>query len=309
MDVLRLDLGSRPGRLGRAVATIGNFDGLHVGHRKIIGEAVAAAARRGERSVVVTFDPHPVKVLHPEAGFRCLKTLDQRLHDLAGMGVGAVAIVRFDRTLSRATPRAFVECILARALAVSEVLIGRSFRFGRGRAGDVALLRALGRELGFTTRAVRPVTRGGRPVSSSRIRTALFAGDVSEAARLLGARFRVEGTIVRGAGRGTRSVFPTANLQSANECLPAPGVYATRAELGGRTYAAASFLGQPATFGERRSVFESHLLDFDGGDLYGEDLAVEFVRRLRGQVKFPSAAALKAQIAHDLDRARKIARL
>lgn len=309
MRVVRLHLGSRPLRLGRPIITIGNFDGVHLGHQKIIRHARAAADVRAEPLVVVSFDPHPVKVLAPDAGFRCLKSLEQRLRDLEALGVDAVALLRFDDSLRLATPEQFATSVLARSLAASAVLVGPAFRFGHGRAGDFATLETLGRELGFETHAVPPLRRGGAPVSSTRIRHAVREGDVALAARLLGRPLTVEGRVVHGRGRGRAIGMPTANLAARNELLPAPGVYATRVLLDDSAWRGATFIGEPLTFGQRDSVFETHILDLPDRSLYGRELAVEMIARLRGPVRFRSPADLVAAIRHDLDSVRRRVRL
>ena len=309
MRVLRLHLGSRPLRLGRPVITIGNFDGVHLGHQKIIRRAKAVALARDENLAVISFDPHPVKVLAPDAGFRCISSLEQKLRDLAALGVDVVALLRFDEALRRATPEEFATSVIAHSLAAGAVLVGPTFRFGHGRAGNFTRLEALGRTLGFDTRAVPPLRRGGAPVSSTRVRDAIVAGDVALATKLLGRPLTVEGAVVRGRGRGRAIGMPTANLASQNELLPAPGVYASRVSLDGTAWRGATFIGEPLTFGQRETVFETHILDFPDRDLYGSRLAVSMVARLRGPVKFGSPAELVAAIRQDLLRARRLVRL
>ena len=280
MQVFSIDRSSPPLGLGRPVATIGNFDGLHVGHRAVIAQVLARARAAGERSLVVTFEPHPVKVLHPGAAFCRLKTLAQRIQGLEALGVDQVAVVRFDLELARLAPEVFAESVLVRTLALGELWVGPGFRFGHERAGDFARLESIGAARGFATRPAEPVLDQGRPVSSTRIREALCQGAIEDAARLLGEAYPVEGVVVRGHGRGRTLGFPTANLVPDNECLPAEGVYATRVRVRGEERPGATFLGAPATFGENEAVFETHLPGWGGGDLYGERLLVRFLRRL-----------------------------
>jgi riboflavin kinase/FMN adenylyltransferase len=285
------------------VAAIGNFDGVHLGHQAVLAETLSRARKASVRAVAITFDPHPVKVLHPGAAFACLETLPQRLRSLERTGIDDVVVARFDAALAATEARDFVESLLVGTVGIGALLVGRSFRFGRGRAGDTKLLAALGAERGFVPVTVEAVELEGAPVSSTRVRQALAAGEVELAARLLGRSFAVEGSVVSGAGRGKALGFPTANLRTDNECWPAPGVYATRARVASRELRAATFIGEALTFDVREAAIETHLIGYAGPELYGAKLTLEFRRRLRGPRKFADAEALKAQIAADLRQA------
>jgi riboflavin kinase/FMN adenylyltransferase len=300
MELVRIDHTRTLVRPAPALA-IGNFDGVHLGHQALVRAAVQDARTRAGCTMVLTFDPHPVRVLAPERAPRALLTLEQRAELLGGLGVDTVAVLGFDATVAALAPEAFVREILVRGLQAKSVVVGERFRFGRGRAGDVALLQRLGEECGFRLLALPVLLQDGAPVSSSRIRDVLLAGDVQAAARLLGRPFFVDGTVVKGDGRGRQIGIPTANLETPNECLPAPGVYAGFAHVakGGARWASAINLGLRPTFAGSGLRLEAHLLGFEG-ELHGKELRLEFVRRLREERRFPSAAALVEQIRRDV---------
>lgn len=305
MEIERLEDLSPRAWLRPAVA-VGNFDGVHRGHRALVASAVADARSRGGTAVALTFDPHPSRVLAPERAPLSLTTLEQKAELLAGLGVDVLAVIPFDWELSREEPERFAEVVLGRALGARLVAVGTSFRFGRGRAGDPALLASLGARLGFVTRIVEPVHHEGAPISSSRVREALARGAVEAAAAMLGRAHCVDGLVVRGDERGRGLGFPTANVESRNEIVACSGVYACWAE--GRAgfparHAAVVNIGHRPTFGGRPLGIEVHLLGFSG-DLYGRELRVSFVRRLREERRFPSPAALVEQIEKDAAEAR-----
>ncbi len=289
-----------------ASVTVGNFDGVHRGHQALVREAVAGARAASGTSVVLTFDPHPSQVLSPDRAPASLMTLDQKAEILSGLGVDRVAVLPFTRELSEQEPEAFAREVLAVALGARLVVVGSNFRFGRGRAGDVTRLLALGRSLGFAVRAVEPVWHEGAPISSSRVREALARGAVASARDLLGRDFFVDGRVVRGDGRGRTIGIPTANLEALNEIRPRAGVYAARVRTPeGMARPAVVNIGRRPTYDGDTFTFEAHLLDFTG-DLYGSHLRVAFVERLRDERKFADSEALVAQIQADIARARPI---
>ena len=310
--------GEIPVGFGPSVVAIGKFDGVHSGHRAVIDRARVAAAETGARVVAVTFDRNPLSLLRPEACPEPLASLSQNLDRLADAGVDATLVLRFDEALAALEPRAFVEHVLVDALGVSDVLVGDDFRFGRRGAGDPALLAELGRAYGFTVEVVGDVEGGGRRVSSTWIRHLLSAGDVEDAARLLGRPHALEGEVVHGLQRGRELGFPTANLSpDAEGFVPADGVYAgwlvdhgtgaTRGDTAVTTtrYPAAISVGTNPTFDDVpvRQV-EAYALDQTGLDLYGHRVDVEFTHRIRGMVAFEGVDALIAQMTDDVARVR-----
>jgi riboflavin kinase / FMN adenylyltransferase len=302
MEQVRLDTLS-PQAWPAASVTVGNFDGVHRGHQALVHEAVAGARAASGTSVVLTFDPHPSRVLSPDRAPASLMTLHQKAEVLAGLGVDRMAVLPFTRELSEQEPEAFARDVLAVCLGARLVVVGRNFRFGRGRGGDVPRLEILGRSLGFAVRAVDPVWHEGGPISSSRVREALARGAVASARDLLGRDFFVDGTVVRGDGRGRTIGVPTANLETPNEIRPRAGVYAGRVRTpDGVTRPAAVNIGRRPTYAQDTFTIEAHILGFDG-DLYGASLRVAFVERLRDERKFPDTEALVAQIRADIAQA------
>ena len=285
--------------------SVGNFDGLHLGHQKILASLVDEARTKGLRAVVITFDPHPVKVLRPVAAPALIETLAQRLAGLEQIGIDAALVLQFDAALANVSPEDFVERILVDAMHAKRVLVGANFRFGHKHAGDVRLLEKTGVTKGFAVQMVDPVQVDGAVVSSTRVRQAIAAGDVRHATRLLGRPFALTGQIRRGDGRGSKVVFPTLNLVPEQELLPANGVYATQTKLRGLKYDSVTNVGARPTFNGKDSTVESHLLNFND-ELASGRLEVEFIERLRAEQKFQSAAELKAQIGRDIDAARQI---
>ncbi len=280
------------------VATVGNYDGVHLGHQAILRALVAEARRRRLPALVVSFEPHPLAVLAPERKPALLQTPRQKLEALEAAGADAVLIQRFDRSLAACSAEGFIREVLGARLRLAALFVGENFRFGRGQEGDVSLLRRLGEALGFAVHAVRAVTVDGERVSSTRIREAVRAGRVREAARLLGRPFAVEGSVVPGAGRGGPLGFPTANLEADNELLPARGVYITEALALAARYGSVTNVGVRPTFGGSSLVVEAHLLGFEG-HLSGERMELRFLERLRDERRFASPAELADQIARD----------
>ena len=297
-------LESYPPDAGPTAVALGVFDGIHLGHRAILGRAVELADARGLEGVACTFDPHPMEVLQPGRAPLPLTTLADRLALIGETGITTTVVIAFTREVAGMEPEAFVERALLGVLRAREVVVGFNHRFGRGARGDARLLEALGPRLGLGVHVVPPTTVDGVGVSSSEIRAALARGDLPRAARLLGRDYTVGGEVVHGAGRGQSLGFPTANIR-AELPLPLPaGVYVGRADIGSAVYPAVVNIGVRPTFGDSTSAVEAHLLDFSG-DLYGRRIRLTFVRRLREERKFPSVEALRAQIAADVASARE----
>lgn len=292
------ELGFAAGR--PLVATVGNFDGLHRGHQAIMARIVGRAKEWGGLSAAVTFDPHPRRLLDPGRAPRVMLTRFQKLALLEGCGLDAVAVLPFDMALAAMPAEEFAREILAARLHVTEVHVGADFRFGRGRAGDLALLAALGGELGFTAVPVEPVLYEDERISTSRVRAALIEGNVAQAAAMLGHPFALAGTIVHGEGRGGAVLVPTANLAPENDFLPARGVYITRTVLGAERIPGLTNIGTRPTFGDHRIVIETFLPGF-ARDIYGERVELQLVERLRDERKFDSPQDLLAQIRRDLE--------
>lgn len=286
------------------VVALGNFDGVHAGHQAVIGQAVAEARARGVPALVATFDPHPVRHFKPETAPFRLTSLDQRQRYVAEAGADAMVVFAFGDRLANVTADDFVAAWLGGHLGVTGVVTGEDFTFGKGRGGNIATLQTLGAAAGITSTSVGPVCDADSPISSSRIRTALQAGDCETATRLLTRPFAVQGPVIHGDKNGRKLGFPTANIDMGGYLRPRYGIYAVRGHLAdGRVLNGAANLGIRPTFDPPKELLEPHFFDFSG-DLYGQDIAVEFVSFLRAEAKFDSLDALMAQMAHDCDEAR-----
>ena len=288
----------------RAVLSVGNFDGLHLGHQKILRQVIACAQQQKAIAGVITFDPHPLKVLRPGNAPPLVETIGQRIERFAAIGLEAALVLRFDRALAELTPEQFVRGVLVEELKTAEVLVGENFRFGHRQQGHVDTLRDLGLRFGFSVQIVEPVIIDNEFVSSSAVRSAIAEGRVSHAAHLLGRPFTLTGEIVRGAGRGSTVLFPTLNLAPAQELLPKVGVYATETWVEGRWHRSATNVGFRPTFDGTLLGIESHLFDFSREVTKGP-MEVRFCERLRDERKFSGAAELRAQIAADLRDVRE----
>jgi riboflavin kinase/FMN adenylyltransferase len=292
-----------------ATVTVGSFDGVHLGHQAVLREIDQRARAAGRASVLVTFDPHPLEVVNPEAAPPLLTTGPERLEILAQSPLDYVVILRFDRHLAGLTPEGFVRQVLLDRCSVRELVIGHDHGFGRGRSGDVETLRTLGARLGFAVDVVAPVDVGGQHVSSSRIRRAVTGGDLASAAAMLGRRYSVVGQVGQGEQRGRRLGVPTINLGElpARKLLPPDGVYAVEVEWRGGRAGGMMNQGPRPTFQDGRRVLEAHIFDFDG-DLYGEWVRIEWIERLRDVKRFESLEHLKNQLQQDRTRALAVLR-
>ena len=289
------------------VLALGNFDGVHRGHAKIIELVRRRADERGVTAVALTFDPHPSRVVRPDKAPPLLMTGAQKLAALGDAGMAGIAVVRFTEALSRWEPEAFVRTVLVEWLRVAEVWVGANFLFGHDRAGNFSVLRSLGARYWFRAEKIDPVRYREFVVSSTRVRRLIADGRVDEAGALLGHHYMIEGTVTRGEGRGRRLGFPTANLSTDNELFPPNGVYATAVLMDGEIHASVTNVGVRPTFGASGPVVESHIFDVDR-DLYGCRIRVAFVQRLRDELAFSDSDALRVQIARDCDEARALFR-
>ncbi len=286
---------------GKLAVTIGMFDGVHLGHQRIIQSALEATRRHGGAALVITFDRHPDAVLAPAHAPPLIQPLWHRLRALEALGVEFLWLITFDTEFSSQAPDTFVRRLVADTGGIQSFWVGADFAFGRGRTGNAAVLTQLGAALGFDVHCIEPVQVEGEPVSSTRIRTAIQAGAFGRAARLLGRPYALAGTVVRGGGLGRMLGFPTANLDVSGLVLPPRGVYAARARLGAAQYRAAVCIGLRPTLhpGASTLTVEAHLLGA-AGQFYGAELELEFVAKLRDEVAFPDTDALKQQINADI---------
>jgi riboflavin kinase / FMN adenylyltransferase len=295
-----------PPRWNQPVLALGNFDGLHRGHMKIIDRVRRRAGERGGTPAAMTFDPHPSRVLRPEKAPPLLMTTEQKLEALGRAGMQGVAVVRFTHELSGWEPEQFVRTVLVDWLHVAEVWVGANFLFGHNRAGTFSVLRTLGARYNFRAEKIDPVRYKDFVVSSTRVRRLVAEGRVDEAAALLGHHFFIDGTVTRGAGRGRTIGFPTANVCTDNELAPPTGVYATLVTLDGVVHPSITNVGFRPTFGDvDRVTIETHVFQFDR-DLYGQRLRLSFVQRLRDERAFPDVDALRAQIEADCRSAQRL---
>jgi riboflavin kinase / FMN adenylyltransferase len=287
-----------------AAITIGNFDGCHLGHQKILRDVAERARRANALSAVLTFFPHPARVLRPAEAPALLETLDQRLAAINSCGIDAALVMPFDRELASMSAEDFVRRILVDTMAAQAVLVGGNFRFGHGGAGDVKLLVELGKRWRFTAEIVPPVSENGVVISSTAIRATIREGRVEDARRMLGRPYALAGEIRTGTGQGRKLVVPTLNLATEQEVLPNNGVYATEATVAGKTYRAATNVGLRPTFDGTRVTIESYLFDFDEM-LTSGSLEVRFWQRLRDERKFSGPLELKEQVLRDIERAKE----
>jgi riboflavin kinase/FMN adenylyltransferase len=286
------------------VATIGNFDGHHLGHRALLQTVVETARKAQGTALVLTFEPHPVKILAPRVDLRFLTSPEEKLAHLESAGIDEVVFLDFTPTFAAMSPAQFAEDVLHRSLALTELFVGNHFAFGKGRTGRIDDLVRFGKQYGFRVHPVTPVVMEGDVVSSSRIRRLILEGEMERATVLLGRVYGIQGTVVHGVQQGQAMGWPTANLRiSADRVVPPDGVYASRTVYGGQTFDAIAYIGTRPTFGAGERLIEVNLLD-QTSDLYGQEITVQFVARVRGDHIFASADELSKQIVRDVEQAR-----
>jgi len=288
-----------------SIITIGNFDGIHLGHQKIFKRVVAESRQQVRKPVVITFDPHPKKVIHPERRpFFILAPVEEKLSLIAAAGIDTTILIPFSPEFSQTTAEEFVNDILWNRLQTKKIIIGYDYKFGKDKGGNANLLRNYGAKLGFEVEEIAAIKLGDTIVSSTNIRLSILAGDVGMAAKMLGRPYNVRGIVSRGYRRGTEIGYPTANIES-EKVIPAIGVYAIVAEFDGKRYQGVINIGYCPTFGNEEITAEVHLLDFQG-DIYGREMEVFFIDRLRDELKLESSEQLVKQIKKDIQQARTI---
>jgi len=299
-----------PSGFGPTLLSVGNFDGVHRAHTRVLANIVKRARELGYKSTAVTFEPHPTRILRPDLGLKLLTPTPEKLRLLQATGLDAVLLLPFTRDLSLMTPRDFAHDILRDGLQARELHEGYNFHFGNKAAGDVKLLAELGRDMGFEVKVYPELRLRGEPVSSSRIRKMLADGQVSRARHLLARPFAILSTPGRGRGYGSKYTVPTINLSRYEELVPKDGVYITRSRVGEECFDSVTNVGNRPTFGTESFAIESHLLDFHPIELSPEtEVEVHFLRRLRDETKFPSVEALREQIGRDVRKAQRYFRL
>jgi riboflavin kinase/FMN adenylyltransferase len=295
-----------PGDFAPTIVSVGNFDGVHRAHERVLREISRNARERSARSMAISFEPHPTRILRPDSGLKLLTPVREKVRLLESTGVDSVLLLPFGRDLSLMTPRQFAHDILKQRLHVREVHEGYNFRFGHKAEGDVKMLAEYGRKMGFEVKLYPEMQLRGEPVSSTHIRKLLREGRVGRARHLLGRPFSILSTPGRGRGFGTKYTVPTINLNRYEELVPQDGVYITRTEVGGECFDSVTNIGNRPTFGEDSFAIESHLLDFHPIELTAETvIEIWFLHRLRDEIRFPSADALREQIGRDVRYAQR----
>lgn len=288
------------------VLTIGNFDGVHRGHQALFQRVKDWAAKLQGRSVVMTFNPHPLQVFRPGNGPAFITTHERKLELIAQSGIEVTLVVPFDETFAQTPANEFVKDLLVDRIGIRAIVVGHDYRFGKGREGDIDFLRKMAELYAFEVDAVSGIDVDGTLVSSTLIRQCIQGGDLKEAARLLGRPYEIKGRVIKGRNRGARLLgFPTANIDMADHAAPKRGVYAVQVEVDGRLYGGAANLGYNPTFGDTALSLEVHILDFSE-DIYDKSLTVRFIDRLRDEKKFSGVEELMQQIALDVEHARRI---
>ncbi|MDI6726133.1 MAG: bifunctional riboflavin kinase/FAD synthetase [Smithellaceae bacterium] len=293
-------------QLQGGLVTIGNFDGVHLGHRRLLGRLVQEVRREGSKAILITFDPHPKMLIHPERRpFYLLTTLEEKLALLKDCGLDAVIVIPFSLEYARTTARDFICNFLWEKLKIRGIIIGHDYTFGQGKEGNEELLMSYGEKLGFQVEVINAFSAGETIISSTRIRQAILKGDMGTARSFLGRPYNIAGKVVEGHHRGAGMGFPTANIKPEKELIPPDGVYAVYAELGEAQIGGVMNIGANPTFGDDTRSLEVYLLDFHG-DIYGERVDVFFIERLRGEIKFPDVEQLREQIRRDVKTGREI---
>jgi len=295
-----------PAGFGPTLLSVGNFDGVHRAHTRVLANIVPRAREQGRKAVAVTFEPHPVRILRPDSGLKLLTPTPEKLRLLEATGLDAVLLLPFTRDLSLMTPQVFAHDILKKGLQAREVHEGYNFHFGNKAAGNVAMLAEFGREMGFEVKAYPELRLRGEPVSSTRIRKLLAEGQVSRARHLLARPFSILSTPGRGRGHGSKYTVATINLSRYEEFVPKDGVYVTRTRVGEECFDSVTNVGNRPTFGTESFAIETHLLDFHPLELSPEtEVEIHFLQRLRDEIKFPSVEALRGQIGNDVRKAQR----
>jgi len=290
------------------VLTIGNFDGVHIGHLKIFRNVVERARAVRGTAMAVTFDPHPLKVIAPERGVRILTPFREKARLIESSGIDVLVCIHFDREFAHTKPDDFIRDVIVDRIGAKEVIVGHNYAFGKGKKGGTALLRRRGRKYGFAFRVIRHARLYGEVASSSRIRSLLGRGRVCESSWLLGRPYMIEGKVIKGAGRGGSLLnVPTANIETTSELVPKEGVYAVKVGLEERIFDGVANIGRNPTFGEQRMSYEVHIFDFSENVL-GRYLRVYFIDRIRDEKTFPDVRALHDSILRDIERAKEILR-
>lgn len=291
--------------LKRPVLTIGNFDGVHLGHQTILKKIVSRSKETGGSSVVLTFEPHPVKVIAPHKDIRLITSCEERTSLISAAGVDAVICVNFTKEFARQHPEDFTRDILIDKIGVSEIYVGHDYAFGKGREGTIEYLKELGKKYNFHVDVIEPVTVNGDIVSSSSIRKLIAEGSVDKAARFLGRYYTLSGVVMKGAGRGKGLGFPTANIELPVELIPKDGVYAVIVRKGKDIYNGVANIGNKPTFGNEKFGIEAYLFDFDK-NLYKKRLEISFIKRVRDEIAFKNPAELIASMRKDVKKAKEI---
>jgi len=296
-----------PKRLPNTVVTMGNFDGVHKGHQRLLQLTKEHSGKIVGNSVALTFDPHPVQLFKP-GSFKQIQPLEDRLERFEKTGIDACVVLEFTRDMADVTPESFVKDWLMSMFDLKHIIIGFNTTFGKERKGDPDMMREFGKDLGFDTTVVDAVIMGNKPISSSRIRKAVSAGKIRETNDMLGYPYKISGTVVKGFGRGNSLLgFPTANVQYSGNLVPENGVYAAWLKRGSASHRAAVNIGYNPTFGNDAVSIEAFIMDFEE-DIYGEQVSLKFIQHLRGEKKFDSLDDLKAQMGQDIETIRDILR-
>ena len=303
--ILVTDLSKIKKSFTSSIITLGNFDGLHLGHQELIRKIIQRAEETASLSMVVTFRPHPLKILAPEKCPPLISIYEEKIRLLEQLGIDVLVKIPFSLDFAAMEPRDFVKDILCGLLGAKEIFVGYNYRFGKGRKGDIRLLRELGEEFGFVVREIEQVSLNGEVISSTRIRQLLKNGDVGDAAKFLGRPYALCGIVVKGDGRGRGLGFPTANIASRHAIIPSNGVYAVKLFVRDKYYNGVVNIGMRPTFDASSLAIEVHIFDFDE-DIYGEEITVSFMRKIREEKKFGSAEALINQISADIEIAKEI---
>jgi riboflavin kinase/FMN adenylyltransferase len=305
MEIIK-DIVSLKKSYPNTILTIGNYDGVHLGHQKILSMVGKKAEEINGTSMVMTFDPHPVKIIAPEKNVKLLTTPEEKARLIAKMGIDVLLFITFSKEFSQIAPDDFISEILVKKLNIKDVIVGANYSFGKSKKGNIELLRKRGREFGFHATAVQDVMLHGNIVSSSSIRSLLLKGAVQDVITYLGRAYSILGTVIKGKGRGKSILnIPTANITSPVEIAPKEGVYAVRVGYKGSIYDGVANIGKNPTFGNADVSYEVHLFGFSG-DLIGESLRIYFIDRIRNEKTFPDVATLEKQIREDMDIAGKI---